>query len=418
MNKDVVKAFLSLSSFTALNHGSRIVLTLCLARLLSTDEFGTFAALLALCEILLLPASMGFASSLMRISYPLFKAQQHELLRGLKHVYLAASCLFGVIFVAAVVISFQAISPHQSAQEHVVYLLLLVPIGAIMQSQSAFLVALNKPQIGLITQQCIFELLTAGFCFLVYLIRGDLSLVEICILLFCSILCVVIYQYWLIKKMIVASTARYQTKQWCKDSLIMLASGAGTILVAKLDVLLVHHWFGAQGVSIFFPAVVIAGLLTILGNAANQYLKPILMADETTEQQLSELMKVVWRFNFAEILLLALLAKPLLTLYGESQLQEGFSILMLLLLGQLLLPARILASSMIKLKGNPLINLYVLLGATCVTVLMAVLLKDQFGLFGVAVAFSGGFILGALCRMVIVCTHMRLPLSVVFGLIR
>ena len=130
-------------------------------------------------------------------------------------------------------------------------------------------------------------------------------------------------------------------------------------------------------------------LLTILGNAANQYLKPILMANENTEQQLSELMKVVWRFNFAAILLLALLAKPLLSLYGESQLQEGFWILMLLLLGQLLLPARILASSMIKLKGNPLINLYVLLGATSVTVLMAIILKDQFGLIGVAVAFSG-----------------------------
>ncbi|HCV01265.1 MAG TPA: hypothetical protein DG048_01360 [Pseudoalteromonas sp.] len=91
---------------------------------------------------------------------------------------------------------------------------------------------------------------------------------------------------------------------------------------------------------------------------------------------------------------------------------------MLLLLGQLLLPARILASSMIKLKGNPLINLYVLLGATSITVLMAMLLKDQFGLLGVAVAFSGGFMLGALCRMVIVCTRMRLPLSVVLGLVR
>ena len=122
-------------------------------------------------------------------------------------------------------------------------------------------------------------------------------------------------------------------------------------------------------------------------------------------------MKVVWRFNFAAILLLALLAKPLLSLYGESQLQEGFWILMLLLV-------LILASSMIKLKGNSLINLYVLLGATSVTVLMAIILKDQFGLLGVAVAFSGGFMLGALCRMVIVCTRMRLPLSVVFSLVR
>lgn len=91
---------------------------------------------------------------------------------------------------------------------------------------------------------------------------------------------------------------------------------------------------------------------------------------------------------------------------------------MLMLLGQLFLPSRILASSLIKLKGNPLINLYVLLAATSVTILMAFILKDQWGLLGVAIAFSGGFILGALSRMVIVCTHMRLPLAVVFGLVR
>ena len=36
---------------------------------------------------------------------------------------------------------------------------------------------------------------------------------------------------------------------------------------------------------------------------------------------------------------------------------------------------------------------------------MAFILKDQWGLLGVAIAFSGGFILGALSRMVIVCTH-------------
>ncbi|WP_417698957.1 lipopolysaccharide biosynthesis protein [Pseudoalteromonas lipolytica] len=418
MNKDVVKGFLSLSSFTALNHGSRIILTLCLARLLTTDEFGTFAALLALCEILLLPASMGFSSSLMRISYPLYTHQQHDLLRGLRHVYLAASAIFGVLFVASIVISFQAISPHQSAKEHVIYLLLLVPIGAIMQSQSAFLVALNKPKIGLITQQCIFELLSALLCLLLHFSYGELSLVSICVLLFCSMLCVVCYQYWLIKGIIESRIARYQTKQWCKDSLIMLASGAGTVLVAKLDVLLVHHWFGAQGVSVFFPAVVIAGLLTILGNAANQYLKPILMAENDNSKAVSELMSVLWRFNFGAIIILALLAKPLLSLYGETQLQQGFWVLMLMLLGQLFLPARILASSLIKLKGNPLINLYVLLAATSVTILMAFILKDQWGLLGVAVAFSGGFILGALSHMVIVCTHMRLPLAVVFGLVR
>ena len=89
----------------------------------------------------------------------------------------------------------------------------------------------------------------------------------------------------------------------------------------------------------FFPAVVIAGLLTILGNAANQYLKPILMAENDNSKAVSELMSVLWRFNFGAIIILALLAKPLLSLYGETQLQQGFWVLMLKLLGQLFLPA-------------------------------------------------------------------------------
>ncbi|NMM40992.1 oligosaccharide flippase family protein [Pseudoalteromonas arctica] len=186
---DVYKQFLSLSSFTALNHFSRILLTLFLARLLSAEQFGTFGALLALCEILLLPASMGFSASLMRLSYPLYKAQQHDLLQGLKRVYLVASCLFGILLVSCVVATFSYVSPHQTAKEHIFYLLLLVPVGAIMQSQAAFLIALNKTKVGLFTQQCLFEILTTLFCFMVFMIGGGLSLAVICQLLFSALVC-------------------------------------------------------------------------------------------------------------------------------------------------------------------------------------------------------------------------------------
>ena len=47
-NSIMYKNFFSLSAFTALNHFSRIILTLFLARLISPEQFGTFAALLAL----------------------------------------------------------------------------------------------------------------------------------------------------------------------------------------------------------------------------------------------------------------------------------------------------------------------------------------------------------------------------------
>jgi len=414
-NSIMYKHFFSLSAFTALNHFSRIILTLFLARLISPEQFGTFAALLALCEILLLPASMGFSSSLMRLSHPLFKNQQHDLLQGLKHTYLAASCLFGVLFVACVVTIFTHISPHQSAKEHVFYLLLIVPIGAVMQSQAAFLIALNKTKLGLLTQQCLFELLTTAFCLLVVLFFNELSLEVICQLLFAALLCVVVYQYWLIKPLLVTTPASYKTKSWCKYSLIMLASGAGTVIVAKLDVLLVHHWFGATGVSVFFPAIVIVGLLTILANAASQYLKPILLSEQANGQQIVELMRLLWRVNTIAIIFLSLLAHPLLYLYGEKQLEEGHHLLIILLIGQLLLPARVLASNIIKLRGNPLHNLYILLAATSITLLLASWLKNDYGITGVAVAFSIGFALGALSRISLVLFKMNTPVALLLG---
>ena len=78
---DVVKQIFSLTPFTFLNHFSRIVLTIVLARLMSPEHYGSFAALLVLSEILLLPASLGFSSSIMRIAHPLYKAQKTDFLR-------------------------------------------------------------------------------------------------------------------------------------------------------------------------------------------------------------------------------------------------------------------------------------------------------------------------------------------------
>ncbi|NMM40993.1 hypothetical protein [Pseudoalteromonas arctica] len=139
------------------------------------------------------------------------------------------------------------------------------------------------------------------------------------------------------------------------------------------------------------------------------------MANTAPYQQVSELMRLLWKLNCGAIITLAVIAHPLLTLYGEKQLEAGHQLLLILLLGQLFLPARILASSIIKLNGNPLHNLYVLLAATSITLIVAWCLKDRYGIIGVATAFSFGFILGALCRVAIIVKTMRVPVAVLLG---
>ncbi len=299
---DAVRQIFSLTPFTFLNHFSRIVLTIVLARLMSPEHYGSFAALLVLSEVLLLPASLGFSSSLMRLAMPLYKKQQMDFLRGLQQVYLLSIGFFGVIFVAFVLLGFSIFSPHQLANEHLVYLLLIVPLGALMITQSAFLLVLNKKTMSIISRQSLFQILTLIFCVAIYLFSESLPLATICQTLILSIALVVVYQYWLINSVIKRKcealntnplntiplkTKAFNTKSWYQQSLVLLASGAGTVLVAKLDVLLVHHLLGAHAVSVFFPAVVITGLLMILSDAVMTNLKPLLLTSPNDQPKAS-----------------------------------------------------------------------------------------------------------------------------------
>ena len=415
---DVVKQIFSLTPFTFLNHFSRIVLTIVLARLMSPEHYGSFAALLVLSEILLLPASLGFSSSLMRLAHPLYQNQRMDLLRGLQQVYMISIFSIGVVFVALVITGFAVLSPHQLANEHLYYLLLIVPLGALMLTQSSFLLVLNKKTLSIISQQSLFQFLTLAFCILIYTINTTLSLAHICQALVVSIALVVVYQYRLINPMIhnKGKGKAFNTKIWYQQSIALLASGAGAVLVAKLDVLLVHHLFGAHAVSIFFPAVVITGLVMILSNAVSTVLKPILLDKSTgAKYKLVITMRTFWYANSAIILALMMLAKPLLMLYGETQLNLGYEVLIIMLAAQFLLPLRVVASNLIKFTSNPLYNLYVLLFATTVTVLLALYLQEDYQLLGVATAFSIGFSLGALLRTAIVIIHLNTPLAMLFG---
>ncbi len=418
---DVVKQIFSLTPFTFLNHFSRIMLTIVLARLMSPEHYGSFAALLVLSEILLLPASLGFSSSLMRLAHPRYQNQQMDFLRGIRQVYMISIFSIGSIFVVFVIIGFAIFSPHQLTNEHLYYLILIVPLGALMLTQSSFLLVLNKKILSIISQQSLFQFLTLAFCVVIYTINQSLSLAHICQALGLSIALVAIYQYRLINPFIknknkTFNTKAFNTKVWYQQSIALLASGAGTVLVAKLDVLLVHHLLGAGAVSVFFPAVVITGLVMIFSNATSTTIKPILL-DQCPEakNKLIMVMRTFWCANTFILLLLVLLAKPLLELYGETQLNLGYEVLLIMLAAQFLLPLRVISSNLIKFTTNPLYNLYVLLFATTITILLALYLQQDYQLLGVATAFSVGFVLGTLLRTAIVIIHLNTPLATLFG---
>ncbi|UTV29056.1 lipopolysaccharide biosynthesis protein [Photobacterium atrarenae] len=419
---ETVKQILALTPFTFLNHFSRVILTVVLARLMGPEHYGTFAAMLVLSEVLLLPASLGFSASVVCLAYPMWQAEQIALLRGLRQVFLGSIAILGTLIVAGVLSGYAIFSPHQLAEQHLMYLLLIVPLAALMQTQSSLLLAFDRKKHALLSKQCVLEVLVLAFCLVAYLLEDEVILARICQLMIVALVIVVVGQHWLIAPSLAGREKMFRMKLWYRQSLTALASGAGVVLVAKLDVLLVHHWLGAHAVGIFYPVIVIAGLMAILSNAVGTFLKPVLLQAQsdpgslTTQSTLRHAIRTFWGINTLLILVLSLAAHPLLTLYGETQIELGHELLLIMLAGQLLLPLRVVSASMISLMSNPIHNLYVLLGVSSLTVWLAYTLQPAYQLLGVTVAFSAGFVLGTLIRAVIVVKTIGVPWRVLWGL--
>ncbi|MEJ2766039.1 lipopolysaccharide biosynthesis protein [Photobacterium sp. MCCC 1A19761] len=418
---ETVKQILALTPFTFLNHFSRVILTIVLARLMGPEHYGTFAAMLVLSEVLLLPASLGFSVSVVRLAYPMWQTEQVSMLRGLRLVFLASIAILGTLIVAGVLTGYAFMSPHQLAEQHLMYLLLIVPLGALMQTQSSLLLVFERQKHALLSKQCLLECLVLAFCLVVYWLEDEVLLARICQVMIVALLIVVIGQHRLIAPALAGHGKAFQMKQWYRQSLTALASGAGVVLVAKLDVLLVHHWLGAHAVSVFYPVIVIAGFMAILSNAVGTFLKPVLLQAQSdpgslaTQSTVCHAIRTFWGMNSLLILLLSLAAHPLLTLYGETQVELGHELLLIMLAGQLLLPLRVVTANMISLMSNPIQNLYVLLGVSGLTVWLAYVLQQEYQLLGVTIAFSVGFVVGTLIRAIIVVKTLGVSWRVLCG---
>ena len=84
---EILRRALPLLPLSAAQQFTRLLLTMLLAQWMTPTHFGAFATLYALIEILIQPATLGFAQAIVRFGVGYFRRAEYALLQGLHSVF-------------------------------------------------------------------------------------------------------------------------------------------------------------------------------------------------------------------------------------------------------------------------------------------------------------------------------------------
>lgn len=416
---DLLAASAKLFPLSLAQQAGRLVFTILMARWLGPESYGAFATLFVLIEILILPTGLGFSQSIVRYGARYHREQEQAHLEGILRFSLLSTITVGCLIAAAVT---WAILPllEQSLSQHVVFhLLLAAPFGALVQIQAGYLLATQRPNTSLATKQLIPDWLTLGGVLALFPILHEATVHEAIWLITLSYAATAAIQWLIIQKRKQPTTSpRYQGKKWLNRSLPLMLAASGTALVTRLDILLVSQLEGDLAVAVFFPVFIIAGLGLIPVHAVMTVSKPLIANAHKDEiyRLCVQNTRALFIVNTPSIIFLGLTGAWLLELYGERYPDIALPVLLITLAGRLLVPLRLSANALIKLRGNPWHASFGLVIGTITALLCAFWLHQLYGLNGIAFGFVVGFATGIVIRMAFVRFALNVPLKIICGI--
>lgn len=419
---EILRRSLKLLPLAILQQFGRLAMTVLLARCMELDSYGAFATLYVLIEILVQPATIGLGQSFVRFGARYFRQAQHALLSGLHRFSLWTVSLAGGLLTSVMVLFAVPLVEGTATHDGLPWLLVAVPLGALVQIQAACLLATRHPQLALLTRNLLPEWLTLGFAFVILLGVSQLTVHAALWAVLLGFLLTLGFQWTRTRGVSPRAPAEYRTGEWLRVSLPLMMSASGTALITRLDLFFVRVIENEAAVALFFPPVVIAGLTMIPVNAIGTVCKPRLATgsegsdDPAFRSELFHMARALFLSNSLLVLTLALLGPWLLMLYGERHEAEALPLVLIMLGGRLLVPVRVVSNAALKLAGNPWYAT-ASFGIGSVTAIVAALwLHGLYGVEGLATGFVLGFAVGIVARLAFVRSSLGLPLALVCGL--
>ncbi len=397
--REVTTASLTLLSVRSLGLALGLVANILLARLLGVEEYGVWAVIMATIALLVIPASVGLPTLLVReVAMARARDDWSTLLGVYKwslRVALATSLAIGLVWggIALLLPIRQVLSPLLIAA-----VALMIPLRSLAVVQSGYLRGLNHVSLSALPEFTGDRLVLVGFLTFVYLYLPDRFSLSTAIWIQVGAAALTLslligLGYRLVPALSRIAKSASQRSSWRKSALTLAATQGLFELQAQIDKLMIGGLSSPGQVGLYSSAQRWASLLGFLMVTVNLVLGPVfadLLAREDrkgAEQLARKAVLIVFALGFVGAIFFWLWGENLLGLFGADFI-VGDSALRLLLVGQLVnLGAGAVGTILVMAKRETIVTAAVGI-STIVNMLLNLALVRRFGANGAAMATS------------------------------
>jgi O-antigen/teichoic acid export membrane protein len=407
--------------------GVAFVSNIFLARWMGVGHYGVYAYVLAWVNLLALPATLGYMTSLVRFISAYKSRGEFGYIRGLLRqsnlqVGLAGTLTAVVIFAVTRLLE-DSLEPELAATFAISAL--IVPLLALARIRGAVLRALRRVVVSALinelTRPIVLLMVAAALYF-----AGDGALSATAAMganLAGAAVAFAIGTFWL-RRSLPAPALRerplFATREWIAVSLPLLMNGALHLIMKQADVLMLGS-LSSTGEAGIYAVTARIGALTAFGLAAVNSIVAPMISEHYTHGDMAGLQRTVTRgawitaaIAVPTIGFLALFGLPLLGLFGQA-FTTGYIPLLILLVGY---AANALAGSVgfiMTMTGHHGPAFWILALSTGVNLVLNAALIPPFGMAGAAVATAVAMLLWNLAMLVYVWRHFRINPTITAG---
>jgi O-antigen/teichoic acid export membrane protein len=368
------------------------------ARWLGVEGFGVYVLALAWLSVLVVPARLGFDIATIRFVAAYKGRQEWGLMRGfLSAARLAVLCGSAVVaglFVVAV--ENIAPSPSPDLRGSLALAALTIPVLAVVQMQASAVRAMGRVVIGEAAHAIVHPSLLIGFFVAAVwwfgLPAGPVAAMASYLLAASGSLLLL----WPLLRRCTPTPARrapqqYLWREWLTAAPAMMLIAGFSVILSQSAVIVLGAMAGSADAGLFGAAARLAAILQIVSFSLVTAIAPMIArlhaqgAQADMQKAIDAGVRTVFMFSSAAALGLALLGRPLLSLFGNEFI-DGYEVLLILLAGQLVWAATAAAGSVLNMTGHQNVSAAILAVAAVANLILCWLLIPPFGPEGAAAA--------------------------------
>ncbi len=380
------------------NAGLLLVISVILARLLGSQDFGIYAYAIAWSNLLSIPAVFGLDKLLVREVAIYRTRNQWELMRGLldwsNRLVLMLSVAIA-LFAGTVAWSFGKANRQQMLLALCIAFISL-PIASLRSLRLAAMKGLHNVVLGQLPEMLIAPLLLIvlnGICYLI--LQEEFNSTWVVTIYVVSISITFVIGAWFLHDSLPNAfknvTAQYQIKNWISSALPLMLLGGMQIIYFKTDVIILGGLKGTESVGIYVVVTRLAQLITFMLGAVDSILAPNI-ASLYAEQKIEEIQYIVTKSTRIVLVISVVftgcivgLSDWLLLAFG-TDFTQGKIALNILSLGQLINVITGAAGQLLLMAGYERFLTIISGISALLNIVLNILLIPRFGINGAAIA--------------------------------